>query len=68
MKINLMSKCSLDIEQNVEFEMSVLITPSKSLISSHWVTFFKKSVDNFETAHKTCSILVWGADPLSLLP
>ena len=31
-------KCSLDIEQYVEFEISVLIFPSKSLISSHWVT------------------------------
>ena len=38
MKIVLVSKCSLDIEQYVEFEMSVLISPSKSLISSRWVT------------------------------
>ena len=38
MKIVLVSKCSLDIEQHVEFEMSVLISPSKSLISSCWVT------------------------------
>ena len=29
MKIALVSKCSLDIEQNVEFKMSVLISPSK---------------------------------------
>ena len=38
MKIILVSKCFLDIEQYVEFEMSVLISPSKSLISSCWVT------------------------------
>ena len=38
MKIILVSKCSLDIEQYVEFEMSVLISPSKSLISSRLVT------------------------------
>ena len=41
MKIVLVSKCSLDIEQYVEFKMSVLISPSKSLISSRWVTFIK---------------------------
>ena len=39
MKIVLVSKCSLDIEQYVEFKMSVLISRSKSLISSRWVTF-----------------------------
>ena len=39
MKIVLVSKCSLDIEQNVEFKMSVLISPSKSLLSSCWVTY-----------------------------
>ena len=39
MKIILVSKCSLDIEQYVEFKMSVLISPSKSLISSRWVTY-----------------------------
>ena len=39
MKIILVSKCSLDIQQHVEFKMSVLISPSKSLISSRWVTF-----------------------------
>ena len=38
MKIVLVSECSLDIEQHVEFKMSVLISPSKSLISSRWVT------------------------------
>ena len=36
------AKCSLDIEQHVEFKMSVLISPSKSLISSRWVTFSGK--------------------------
>ena len=40
MKLVLVSKCSLDIEQYVEFKMSVLISPSKSLISSRWVTYF----------------------------
>ena len=39
MKIILVSKCSVDIEQYVEFKMSVLISPSKSLISSCWVTY-----------------------------
>ena len=38
MKIILVSKCSLDIEQYVEFKMSVLISPSKSLISWRLVT------------------------------
>ena len=40
MKIILVSKCSLDIEQHVEFKMSVLISPSKSLISLRWVTYY----------------------------
>ena len=40
MKIVLVSKCSLDIEQNVEIKMLVLISPSKSLISSCWVTYY----------------------------
>ena len=39
MKIVLVSKCSLDIEQYVEFKVSVLISPSKSLISLRWVTY-----------------------------
>ena len=39
MIIVLVSKCSLDIGQHVEFRISVLISPSKSLISSHWVTY-----------------------------
>ena len=39
MNIVLVSKCSFDIEQYVEFKMSVLISPSKSLISSRWVTY-----------------------------
>ena len=39
MKIVLVSKCSLDIEQYVEFKKSVLISPSKSLISLRWVTY-----------------------------
>ena len=39
MKPVLVSKCSLDIEQYAESKMSVLISPSKSLISSHWVAY-----------------------------
>ena len=39
MKIVLVSKCFLDIEQYVEFKMSILISPSNSLISSRWVTY-----------------------------
>ena len=35
----LVLKCSSDIEQYVEFKISGLISPSKSLISSRWVTF-----------------------------
>ena len=42
MEIVLVSKCSLDIEQYDEFKVSVLISPSKSLISLHWVTFEHK--------------------------
>ena len=38
MKAILVSKKFLDIEQYVEFKMSVLIYLSKSLISSRWVT------------------------------
>ena len=39
MKIVLASKCSLDIKQYVEFKMSVLIAPSKSLVSLRCVTY-----------------------------
>ena len=39
MKIVVVSKYFLDIEQYVEFEMSVLISPSKILISLCWVTY-----------------------------
>ena len=41
MKIVLVSKCLLDIEQYVKFKMSVLISASKSLISSRWVTYLQ---------------------------
>ena len=44
MKIVLVSKWSLDIEQCVEFNMSVLISPLKSLISLCWVTYFYKII------------------------
>ena len=40
MKIVLVSKCSLNIGQYVEFKMSVLISPAKSLISLRWVTYY----------------------------
>ena len=44
----LVSKCSLDIEQYGEIKMSVLISPSKSLISSCWVTIvYQKHVLEF---------------------
>ena len=43
MKIVLVSKCSLDIEQYVEFKMSVLISPSKSFISSCWVIYYSST-------------------------
>ena len=39
MKMFQVSKCSLHIKQYVEFKMSVLISPSKSPISSRWVTY-----------------------------
>ena len=39
MKIILVSNCSLDIEQYVKSKMSVLVSASKSLISSRWVTY-----------------------------
>ena len=44
MKVILVSICFLDIEQYVEFKMSVLISPSKSLISLRWVTYLFKIV------------------------
>ena len=42
MKMVLVSTCFLDIGQYVEFEMTVLTSPSKSLISSRWVTYVSK--------------------------
>ena len=41
MKMVLVLKYFLDIEQYVEFKMSVLIFPSKSLISSRWDNMLK---------------------------
>ena len=38
MKMILVSNCFLDIEKYVKFKLSVLIFPSKSLISLRWVT------------------------------
>ena len=53
MIIILVSKCSIDIEQYVEFKMSVLISPSKSLISWRWVTFVSSIMKmyQFKTSH-----------------
>ena len=56
MKIVLVSKCSLDITQYVEFKISVLISPSKSLISSYWVTYVW--LKNTQKPMKTRSRLV----------
>ena len=51
MKIVSVSKCSLDIEQYFEFKTSVLISPSKSLISSYWVTNVQKALFDRKTQH-----------------
>ena len=69
MKIVLVSKCSLDIEQYVEFKMSVLASPSKSLINSRWVTyvdtFFSRiknqlSTERADFCHvKMCVLVTW---------
>ena len=53
MKIVSVSKCSLDIEKYVEFKMSVLKSPSKSLISSRWVTYCRAGL--FEVLASTYS-------------
>ena len=34
---------------------------AKYCLQDNHIILFKKSVDNFEIEHKTCSILVWGA-------
>ena len=54
MKIILVSKCSLDIEKYGKFNMSVLMSPSKSLISSHWVTniYSLHDIPNLKITHK----------------
>ena len=54
MKIVLVSKCSLDIGHYAEFKMSVFISPSNSLISSHWVTF-ELTECCFQNSFGTCS-------------
>ena len=50
---------------HVLINKSGIIGPTKNVISefqdNH--TIFQESVDNFEIAHKTCPILVWGAVP-----
>ena len=76
MKIILVSKCSLDIGQYVEFKMTVLICPSKSLISSRWVTYVnilentsETIVHMFKHKHPPCShIHILGFMTLSVLP
>ena len=37
----------------------------KTSCSRMLIFFFQKSIDNFEIEHKTCSVLVEGADPLN---
>ena len=56
MKIVLVSKCSLDIKQYVEFKMLVLIFPSKSLISSRWVTIMQP-FSNIKQTNKHCEVV-----------
>ena len=43
MKVTLVSKCSLDIEQYFEFKMSVLISPSKSLTNPNSIIHHQTS-------------------------
>ena len=62
-KIVLVSKCSSDIEQYVEFEMSVLISPSKSLISSRWVTIFNLTLSILQRERDLQ--MVWHIDQCS---
>ena len=58
MRIILVSKCSLYTEQYVEFKLSVLISPSKSLISSRWVTYvLSKVVKNIIFQNKTLLVM-----------
>ena len=53
-----MSKCSLDIEQHDEFKMSVLISSSKSNISSRWVTNDKFLHSNISLMIAKCNFTV----------
>ena len=48
MKIVLVPKCSLDIKQYVGFKISVLILPSKSLISSVPAKAVCREIQHFE--------------------
>ena len=65
MKIVLVSKCSLDIKQYVEFKMLVLIFPSKSLISSRWVTFIYLLHYISQSSWSTMLVLVLGLSTLT---
>ena len=62
MKIVLVSKSFLGIEQNVEFKMSVLISPSKSLISLRWVTILPR-ISHFAFGQ---NVLFCGIFPFSM--
>ena len=64
MNIVLVSKCSLDIEQYVEFKMSVLISPSKSLISLRWGTY--RSIYMKSTGSKVRLVDTYIVDPVLL--
>ena len=44
-------------------ESRLFLSFSDNLLQDKHVTFQKKSVDNFEIAHRTCSISVWSAFP-----
>ena len=60
MKIVLVSKCSLDIEQYVEFKMSVLISPSKSPISSRWITYGQQKYFAIPGPQVSPAVVVYG--------
>ena len=71
MKVSFVLKCSLDIEEYGEIKMSVLISPSKSLISSRWVTFNGYRLgrgDLVEKRVRRCVIQIWCLFGLLSLP
>ena len=52
MKIVLVSKCFLDIEQYAEFKMSVLISPSRASLARVWSQIFNRLYQNIQQYHK----------------